>query len=434
MRMVRSPMFNKTSIRAVPPAVLYFLALALVVLMTGTVGAQTTDNADNADEEEPDKKKAKSPPLPDLDTGYQFEVLWNTSAGRGLARRFGHKLIVTPLKNRLYVSDAYGFVAAINSKTGKIIWETEVLSLEPSAKPKKKHRKTAYLSSGPSAHNDTLFVGTTQAEVIALSIKNGKEQWRTALTSEVLAPPVANDKLVFAQTSDGRLVALTRENGTEVWSFDNPVPRISLRGTATPVLVGDTVITAFASGKIGVLDAENGELLCEQRITIAEGRSELERIIDSDYAPIALDGTIYAGSYQGSIRAFRFANCDILWEYKVGTSSALSEGFSQIYMIDEDDRVIALNKNTGRPAWINEDLLHRKLASPIAYHNYLIVGDKRGQLYVISQSEGKLLAYQRIAKKGIHTTPVVRNKVIYVLDDVGGLTALRVVLKEAENS
>ena len=403
---------------------------ALVAAGQGEDGALAED--EEAETKTDKKKKVKPASLPELETGYAFEVLWSTGVGKGLGRRYAHKLRLTPAGERLYVADAYGYLAAINSKNGRVIWEEEVLFLEETKQKKKKRKKIAYLSAGPGLYKQTLFLGTTQAEVIALSAKNGQELWRTPLTSEILAPPVASKQLVFAQTSDGRLVALRLKDGTEVWSYDNPVPRLSLRGTATPVVYGDVVVTAFASGKIGVLDAENGELLCEKRIATPEGRSELERIVDSDHAPLILNGTIYAASYQGNVRAFRLDNCDILWEYQLGTVQGLSAGFSQIYMVTQDDRVVALNRNAGRPAWTNEVLRHRGLATPVAFHNYVLVGDRKGRLYAISQSEGELLAYHRLGKKGIHIPPVIQGQMIYVLDDVGRLNALRIVEQEKD--
>jgi outer membrane protein assembly factor BamB len=232
---------------------------------------------------------------------------------------------------------------------------------------------------------------------------------------------------VFAQTSDGRLVALDGETGARRWTYDTQVPILTLRGTASPVVVGSVVFAGFSNGKIGAFRTENGELLWEQRIMLPQGRSELDRIVDVDGNVLISDqGAVYAASFQGRLKAMRPTDGAVLWERDASSYRNLAEGYGNIYLVDEQDIVTAVDQRTSDVVWTQSGLYKRKLTSPLAFSNYVLVGDGDGYLHVLAQSDGRFVGRKKIDGDGLSATMVVADGTVFCLSNGGKLVALTI--------
>ena len=144
------------------------------------------------------------------------------------------------------------------------------------------------------------MIGTTRAEVIALSAADGSEKWRARVSSEVLSVPATGEGLIFVETSDGRLVALDAKDGSRLWTFDTQVPILTLRGTGSPTYDSDVVMAGFSNGKVGAFHATTGEPIWEQRVMLPQGRSELDRIVDVDGGPLITSERDICGQLSGA--------------------------------------------------------------------------------------------------------------------------------------
>ena len=48
---------------------------------------------------------------------------------------------------------------------------------------------------------------------------------------------------------------------------------------------------------------------------------------------------------------------------------------NRIYLVDQNDRLLALTTDGGVTLWTQSDLLHRLLTAPVLYNGNLVVGD-----------------------------------------------------------
>ena len=62
----------------------------------------------------------------------------------------------------------------------------------------------------------------------------------------------------------------------------------------------------------------------------------------------------------------------------------MAEGYGQIYLVDQDDSVHAVDQNT-EVDMDTESFARRQLSSPSAFSNYVAIGDFDGYLHVIAQ-------------------------------------------------
>ena len=75
-------------------------------------------------------------------------------------------------------------------------------------------------------------------------------KWRSYINSEMLsAPVIAQGMWCCARWMDASPRSAPAD-GTQVWSAEQQVPRLSLRGTASPVIAGELVIAGFDNGRV----------------------------------------------------------------------------------------------------------------------------------------------------------------------------------------
>ena len=75
----------------------------------------------------------------------------------------------------------------------------------------------ARLGAGLALDNGMLFASTGAGYVVALDAKNGREIWRTRLTSPVRSAPAVYGGRLYVLTSDNKLVALAEDDGRILW-------------------------------------------------------------------------------------------------------------------------------------------------------------------------------------------------------------------------
>ncbi|MEM9743674.1 MAG: outer membrane protein assembly factor BamB [Pseudomonadota bacterium] len=371
------------------------------------------------------ERKASNKPaeLERFDEELRVKQVWSRSVGDGFGRKF---LYLNPvvIADRIYAGDGYGLIAAFDRFTGEREWRTRIGEPDGGFFNVFDRRDPSFVTGGLGGGGGYVYVGTALGELIALDAADGAERWRVTVGSEVLSEPIYGEGKVYVQTIDGRLLALDSESGEEVWRFDNQVPILTLRGTATPVYADGVVYAGFASGKVSALRAENGEPIWEHRVMLPEGRSELDRMVDVDGRPVVLGPLLLAATYQGRIKALRRDDGRPLWEREASTFLDLSEGLGQVYVINEDDEIKALDLQSAEDSWDQDALFRRKLSNPLATDSYLVVGDDDGYLHVLAQSDGRFVGRRRVDGKGLRARPLLADDLIYVQGNGGKLVAL----------
>ncbi|MDP9065297.1 MAG: PQQ-binding-like beta-propeller repeat protein, partial [Pseudomonadota bacterium] len=127
----------------------------------------------------------------------------------------------------------------------------EVLAVAlDTGKPRWLKKTKLPLSAGPAAGFGIIVLGSSKGTIIALDAASGAERWRTRVNSELLSSPAVGEKMVVIRSVDGRLHGLSVEDGKEIWQVEQQVPRLSLRGTAIPVIAKDLAVSGFDNGKV----------------------------------------------------------------------------------------------------------------------------------------------------------------------------------------
>ena len=404
------------------------LLLAWVLLLSGCAAFSWIPGIGD---DEDDEEKTEPAELVDFDAEVKLERQWKNKVGKGLGSKY-IRLQPLVVADRVVAADAYGVVAAFDRFSGEKIWQQQVGEVERRASGLDRfldRSDSGFVSGGVGGGEGLVLLGTTRGNVIALALSDGTEQWRTYVGSEIGAQPVAAQGRVFAHTIDGELIAFDAETGEKLWSYSSQVPLLTLRGTSTPVTGRDVVYTGFASGKVVALRANNGEPIWEQRIMLPEGRSELERIVDVDAAPLVTGNSVYAQAYQGRMMRILARDGRPRWEADVSSFLNLAQGYGQLYAVEEKDTVTALDQERGEVTWQHDLLARRALTAPLAYSNYLVVGDAQGYMHVMAQRDGRMMGREKVNGKGLRTPFVLADGTFFVLDNAGGLHAYKITTR-----
>lgn len=317
---------------------------------------------------------------------------WSSSVGDGQGGKAYVRLSPAQAGDSVYVASFSGVVQRIDAQTGKKRWS----------------RKTGeQISGGTAMDENQVFVGTQQGHVLALSAEDGSTIWDVALSSEILSAPRSDGSIVVVQCYDGKVFGLKHATGEKVWEYESQNPRLTLRGSASPLLFEDLAVIGLANGKLVALDIETGTMRWEQRVALAQGRSELERIVDIEGVPIVDGSLLFAVSYQGRIVVLEGSSGRILWRKDASSHVALAKGFGNVYVAETDGRLNAYKINDGSLEWQQEDLTYRKLSAPATLDKYVFVADYEGYIHLLSQVDGTISGRTRIAGGGVRA-PLLR--------------------------
>ena len=339
---------------------------------------------------------------------------WSRGVGDGQGEGL---LKINPILvgDSLYAASAEGRVMSVDPESGRVRWKQDL---------------DLALSGGVGYHGNSLFVGASEGLVMRLDAASGSEIWRAPVSGEVLSAPQGDGRYVVAQTYDGKLMGFDYETGEVRWTFTSDVPVLTLRGTGTPMILGDNAIAGFADGKVVAINLRSGNVAWEVRVAIPQGRSEIERIVDIDGSMAVQSNELYVASYQGRLAAIDTRSGRRLWQRNVSSVSGVGVGFGNVYVADDDGTVSAFLRNGQGVRWQNIDLGFRDLSRPTPVSSYVAVVDFEGYLHLLSQVDGEIVGRTKVDSSGARADMLTRGNRLFVFTNDGALKAYDV---EARN-
>lgn len=357
-----------------------------------------------------DDDELKPAELLEFDTRVTIKRLWSAKLGDD-AEFLRVALRPAGDGNRIYAASVDGNVSAFDPETGKQIWRNKL---------------DMGLSSGPGVGNGMVVVASSDGIVVALDASSGDERWRSDVGGESLATPVISPNGVVIQTVDNRLRVLERFDGRERWVVLQSMPVLTMRGTATPVIVGSNVVAGFDNGRLVAVDLQTGAIEWEALLAPPSGRSDLERLSDIDGAIVSVGQDVYAAGYQGRIAAVAAESGQVLWAAEISTYQGVSADWTSLYTVQDGGEIIALSRRNGNETWRTDALLRRDPTLPVPFNTTVVAGDFEGYLHFFSNVDGTPVARVKFGGAAITAPPVVVADRLYVQSDNGTLAAFAV--------
>jgi len=349
----------------------------------------------------------------ELEEGFKDKIhmkrLWKTSVGVG---DDGLSLQLTPalVDDFIYSLDVEGELNVVSRLDGKKVWSKALAER---------------ISGGLGYDQKHLYYATFQGDIVCIDRHDGHEIWRQSLTSEALASPVSNGQIVVVQTIDGKLFSYSVADGILRWRYDSIGPILSLRGTSTPLVSQKYTIAGFANGELLAFDNKTGTPYWKATLGLPQGRTELERLVDTD-GKAKIDGDkLYAIAYQGKLVSLSATTGKDIWSKDMSSYNGVALGFGQVYVTTADGDVVALKQSNGSEVWRNEKLKYRRLGSPAVFGQTLLTSDLEGYIHVLSLQNGEILARKAPDDEGIMGDILISGDQIYVYARSGDIVAYK---------
>jgi outer membrane protein assembly factor BamB len=356
-------------------------------------------------------EKVSEPPAPlaEFQPETRVQTVWSRDAGSAggelvLALRPGLR------GGQLAVADPRGRVSLLDADTGAPVWEAD-LRLPASA--------------GPTLGDGVVVVGASDGQVVALEAEGGAVRWETRLSSEVLAPPAIARGVAVVRSVDGRVYGLDARSGRRIWVFERAAPVLTLRGTAAPVVAGDLVLLGFDGGRLVAVTLQDGRAVWEVGLGSPRGRSDIERIVDVDAAPVVAADAVYAVAYHGRLAALDLASGRPHWDREMSSTSGLAVSGRTVYVSDEQGYVWGLDRFSGQDQWQQTGLRGRGLTGPVVVGRYVVVGDREGYLHWLRREDGAFAGRERVDREGFYPGLETDGTTLYVYGRGATVAALR---------
>lgn len=354
-----------------------------------------------------DEKELEPMELTKIKQTVKIKRLWSVKVG-GDAEFLRVALQPAGDGNRIYAASRDGNVVALDPVSGKRAWRTEL---------------DTELSSGPGVGANLVVVTSSDGVAIALDAATGAERWRANLGGESLARPAIRADAVIVQTIDNRLQALSTVDGSERWVVDQSAPRLTMRGSASPEIVGTSVVAGFDNGRLVAVNIGTGDVEWDTVLSPPSGRSDLERLADVDGMISVVGQDVYAAGYHGKLAAVAAESGQILWAHDISTYEGVSADWNNLYTVNDKGELIALMRQTGDENWRQGSLLRREPTVPVSFGTTVVVGDLEGYLHFFSNFDGHPVARVHMGGEAISADPIVVANRLYVQSDSGTVAA-----------
>ncbi|MBS0286171.1 MAG: outer membrane protein assembly factor BamB [Proteobacteria bacterium] len=336
------------------------------------------------------------------------KVAWSTGT-LSKQERFT-KLIPYVSGENVFAADHSGKVVALNNKTGKKLW---------SSNTGKK------FSAGPTLVDNMLMLTTSDAKVVALDATSGHLLWETKVTSEVLASPGGKNGIVLVHANDGSVSAINAKNGEKIWVVDQSTPSLTLHFSSSPVVVGERVLVGYSTGKLLALNLHSGVIEWERAISLPQGRSEIQRMVDISADPLVVDDTAYVITYQGKMAAVNIQSGNLMWEREISSYQNMAMHGDLLFVTDNAHNLWAINRQTGATHWKQSALAERYITGPAVVSGMVAVADRGGYIHFLSTHKGHIMNRTHLSGK-IYQRPISVGNELIVNAYNGKLAALTV--------
>ncbi|MGA2708270.1 MAG: outer membrane protein assembly factor BamB [Steroidobacteraceae bacterium] len=359
------------------------------------------------------KDKDVEPPakLVDFPQTLPVKEIWSQGLGGGKKQMVLRLGLGPALDNKtVFAASHKGEVLAVAVDTGRQLW-VKNLKLP--------------LSAGPAAALGMVVVGSSKGDVVALDGATGRLLWAVRVNSELLSPAAIGEHVVVVRSVDGRLRGLDAQSGKELWSVEQQVPRLSLRGTGTPVIAKDLAICGFDNGKVMAVSLSTGDTVWDTALAAPHGRTELDRLVDVDAAVRVIGNDVYATGFQGRTAMLALDSGQIWWAHDMSSYRGMSVDADRAFVTQSDGVIVALRDRDGSEVWHNDKLKRRGLSTPVILSSAVVVADYQGYVHWLDKATGVLVARKQVSKYRVSNSPVAVDNTVVVLTDGGNLAAFR---------
>jgi len=195
----------------------------------------------------------------------------------------------------LYAVNNNANAFALDAKTGKVLWERKIGTLNASSPAYYKHR--------------LYIVNLEPGHIVKLDAKTGRVIWKRSLPGRAESSPLVIDNTVYFGCEDGELFALSTVTGRVRWSTP-------LRGAikSAPAYSDGKLFVGDYGGYMNAVDAKSGKLVWQSG-SLGPGFGGSGAFYST---PAVAYGRVYDGNNDGRVYSFDTTDGTLAWTYSTG--------------------------------------------------------------------------------------------------------------------
>lgn len=339
---------------------------------------------------------------------------WSADAGAG-SSSYG-RLTASPIvaDGKVFTLDTNGRVSAF-SMSGASVWR---VSLTPA-----KEKDYKGFGGGLAAEGGRIYAATGFGVVYALESGSGKKIWERAVSAPIRSSPtVAGDRL-FLVTSDGTAMALSTADGKDLWTHQGLPEKAAILSNASPAIEGDFVIVPYPSGELVALRAADGQPAWSESLARTRLASSLGSMTDAG-RPVIDGGTVFGVGHSGRMVATALRTGERLWSLNVPGIQAPAVAGEYVFVVDTGGSLMGMTRRDGKVLWTTKLPGASTWSGPTLAGNKLWLTSNKGQLIGVDASTGKPDTPQDVGAP-VYIAPVVAGGKLFVLTDKARLIAFQ---------
>ena len=350
--------------------------------------------------------------------------LWTASiAGASSTRRLATAPVVGG--GMLFAVDTQGVVHAFDAETGARRW-THRVEVESDL-------RHSTFGGGASYFDGKVYACNGAGDVFALDAQTGAELWRVKPAGPLRGSPTIAFNAVYVMTTDNQIHALNIADGTPIWDNAAATGPSGVFGVAAPAAGQGTVIAGYSSGELVAYRYENGRDLWSDALARTSISTQVGTLTDVDADPIIDSGRVYALGQGGRMAAYELVTGQRLWELSLAGISTPAVAGEWIFTLTDDARLLAIARTTGRVRWVTQLERWRNpkketgpifWTGPVLANNRLWIASSEGIVLSADVTTGETAEFTDL-NNPVSLPPIVANRILYILDDSGRITAWR---------
>ncbi len=321
-------------------------------------------------------------------------------------------LCAAPTHDLLYAVTGSATVVALNLGSGETAWTAGVDFSYGTG--------DAAVPPSPVVDTGTVYVGSRFVK--AFDATTGEERWSATLDADrVRATPALRSNTLYVPTSDDDVVAFDTATGERRWRLRLGEGGDAAADTATEMAATRPGTPAVADGQVYVGSSRG--------VHAFDGRSQ---VVDWETAtapvrspPAVLDDWLWVGTEDGVV-ALGTPDGTTHWTASLHDSvvaaPVVDAPASRVYVATTGGDVVAFDAATGDVAWATA-LDRRVLASPALADEALYVGHVGGHVVALDGESGAV-AGGYDATGQLYASPVVHESSLYYGSGTGSIRAI----------
>jgi outer membrane protein assembly factor BamB len=348
--------------------------------------------------------KPKPAPLEAITPQLAGQQVWSTSVEGGLP------FVLMPAvrgDSVVVVAGGDGTVRALSVSDGREQWRGSA---------------GARLTAGVGSDGRYAAVVTRDNELVVFD--NGALKWRTRLGSLVATAPLVAGERVFVMGVDRNVQAYDAVDGRYLWVLSRAGEPLTLSQPGVLAPFKDTLLVGQGQRLAGV-DPLRGTVRWEVPLASPRGTNEVERVADLVGPPVRAGDTVCARAFQASVGCADAQRGALLWSKNAAGAQAVGGDAELIAGADGSGRITAWRTGTGDLAWTAEQLLNRGLSGLLVTGRSVVVGDFEGQVHFLDRTTGRTQLRLPTDGSQVVGAPVLVGTTVLVATQRGGVFALR---------